>query len=827
MLDDGEAVEDIFNGPELESGFIKNADLENASLRRELRVSDIVNRLMDIPGVVAVNQLQLTKYDDEGNAVAGAADPTWNLSGEPTFDPKKTSASWYLAVSPQHQPRLYLNSSRFLFYKGGLPFLPRMDEALDTLNHLRGESERAKNKSAARDLDIPRGSWRSPQDYTPVQYGFPLVYGIGEVGLRPSASALRQAQAKQLKAYLMVFEQLLGNSLAQLAHTADLFSLDPSVSRSYFVKEFNEQLLKGFDDIQNGLTKTSVEAIAETREEFEDRRNRFLDHLLARFGEQFGEYALLLGNAEGKKVARALLIEDKISFLENYPVISHDRARASDHTIASDMQDNQPGIKKRISLLLGFPDLKFTWTATDNGGGNYLVDFDLRDGNGKSWLKGGLIVAAADPAAATRQAYRTVIEQMILVGSYEITPDFRLNLKSEGGGDLGQAGPFASQAEAQSMQGELLAWSANERLIVVEHLLLRPKFPGDALYPACVAGGCTVCGDEDPYSFRLTFVMPGWTAQYLTNLDLRRFAERTIQQETPAHLLEKTCWVGNDGFVENPCDEIVGTLAQLLIDKGLTGSGAPPGDLDACGCANNVYHAFSTAFRTWYQDKELDFFHPDALRTQIAAAFGAVKASDLSCTTVLDAGLWAEVLDLMIGHFVQIALTGWQFERFEAAWFAWLEANRKFDWTDQRLHERVQALLEPDRGDDTSDGDVCRCTDAILMAYGVQFQQWMEDNLKDGLELADFPAFTPPGLPSCANLTPAASTADAIVALLNERYDSYKEVSYRLRIVVTLLSQLRNTYPGATLHDCDDGSDENPVRLGSTALGNFLQKSNT
>ena len=44
-------------------------------------------------------------------------------------------------------------------------------------------------------------------------------------------------------------------------------------------------------------------------------------------------------------------------------------------------------------------------------------------------------------------------------------------------------------------------------------------------------------------------------------------------------------------------------------------------------------------------------------------------------------------------------------------------------------------------------------------------------------------------------------------------------MSYRLWIVLDLLSKLRNTYPGATLHDCDDGSDENPVRLGSTALG--------
>jgi len=113
----------------------------------------------------------------------------------------------------------------------------------------------------------------------------------------------------------------------------------------------------------------------------------------------------------------------------------------------------------------------------------------------------------------------------------------------------------------------------NERLIVVEHLLLRPKFPGDALYPACTEGACRTCGDEDPYSFRLTFVMPGWTTAYKDNMDMRRFAERTIRQETPAHLVGKICWVGNDGFIEDACAGVVDDLAGLLVAKGVTVDG--------------------------------------------------------------------------------------------------------------------------------------------------------------------------------------------------------------------------------------------------------------
>jgi len=826
LRDADEPVEEIFNGPALDSGFIKTEDLAAASLKTVVHVSDIINRLMDIDGVIAVNQLLLTKYDAEGNAGAGAADPTW-MNGRPVFDGSKASAAWALFISSQHQPRLYRNLSRFLFFKNGLPFHPRMDEALDTLNQLRGDAERPKNSSADKDLRIPKGSFRNPEDYYPVQYSLPQVYGVGPSGLPSHVSSTRQAQARQLKAYLMVFEQLLGNSLAQLAHTADLFSLDPAVTRSYFVKEFSNALIRGFDDIrQPGMSKAVVEAMTETVPEFHERRNRFLDHLLARFGEQFSEYALLLTGVAGKPVAQQRLIDDKISFLKRYPLISHDRAKAFNYTLPPS-QDNEPGIKKRISLLLGYPDLTFIWTAAAPSGGNYSVNFQLIDGNSRHWLDGALTVAADGPALAEQAAYRAVIERVIRFDAHEIVAEaakFRLKLKSGTATDLGQHPQlFDTAADATAVRDELLAWSANERLIVVEHLLLRPKFPGDALYPACSEGACCLCGDEDPYSFRLTFVMPGWTAQYTDNLDLRRFAERTIKRETPSHLIEKTCWVGNDGMIENPCDEVVNQLAELLIAQGLTAGGTPPPESEACACGLALYHAFSAAFAAWYADKALDYVHPDALRKLIKQQFdAAVKPADVACTTVLDASLWAEVQALMVERFVEIASSGWQFDRFEAAWHKWLEENAKIDWTEERLLERVQAILEANLlTASVQKTAICQCAKAILTQYGAKFHKWMNDNLTAGNAVQNLSPFSPADIKLCAGMRFKPGTAEAIAALLKERYNAYREVSYHLGVVVNQLSNLRNTYPGATLHDCDDGSDNNPVRLDNTALGNY------
>jgi hypothetical protein len=831
LRDAGEPVEEIFDGPELASGFIKADDLEAASLRSVLRASDLLNSLMDIDGVITVNKLQLTKYDSEGNAVKGAADPVWDADGNPIFDPNRVSASWLLFIASRHQPRLYLNLSRFLFYKNGLPFLPRMDEATDTLNQLRGDAERPKNPGADKNLRIPKGNFRNPDDYYPVQYSLPLTYGVGPSGLPANASIARRAQARQLKAYLMVFEQLLGDALAQLAHTADLFSLDPLVKRTYFVNLFSEAQIKGFGGIADpGMTLPAIEAIAETQPEFYERRNRFLNHLLARFGEDFSEYALLLTDAAGIHVAQQRLIENKIAFLKRYKTISHDRGKAFDYTIAPCSAENYPGIKKRITLLLGYPDLAFEWTVGTPAGGNYPLDFHLLDGNGTHWLDGSLTVAAASAAAAKHAAYRIVVAQMVRDDAYDIVSangQFRLELKDSALAPLGQSPQlFDSTADAAAMRDQLMAWSANERLIVVEHLLLRPKFPGDALYPACCDAGCCTCGDEDPYSFRLTVVMPGWVPQYTDNLDLRRFANRTIQQETPSHLVQKTCWVGNTGFVENLCDEVIGELADLLIAKGVTEANIPPSVDDACACANAIYQAFSTVFTAWYDDKTLEVIQEDALGTLIGAEFEAeITTSDVSCTTVLTAQLWADVQAMMIRHFVDIALHGWQFERFEDAWCKWLDANAAIDWTEERLLARVQAILEANLTSPAAGSALCECARAILTSYGTGFFTWMQTNLSAGHAFEELTPFVPPAVTLCTGMSFKPGTDAEIEQFLGERYDAYKEVSYRLWVVVNLLSNLRNTYPGATLHDCDDGSDHNPVRLNSTALGNYPLRS--
>ncbi len=827
LQEKGIPVEDIFNGPALDSGFIQQPELEAAGLKTVLRTSDIINLLMDIEGVVAVNNLLLSKYDQEGQMVRGAAD-----IGLETYSPNKLSAEWTLAVSPNHQPRLYLQVSRFLFYKNGLPFLPRMDEASDTLVQLRGEAERPKFKNAANDLPVPQGQFRSPEDYYPVQYSLPRTYGVGTVGLPGNAGDLRRAQAQQLKAYLMPFEQILINSFAQTAHVGQLFALDNGITQTYFTQLIDNNLIDGAGDIFNGLTQPLLEGMVETEDEFLERRNRFLDHVMARFGENFGEYALLLNKLDGAKFAQHELIGDKIGFLKAYPEISRARARAFDYTDQPCAPESrQPGLKRRINLLLGYPDLEFAWTVVGPAFGQYNVNYLLTDGNNALWFSGNLIITSSNTDVVTTLASDLILDQMTNPAAFQIVPSgsgFSLELFDTLNVSIGISGSiFNTQAEAEALLIELAAWAGQRRSIIVEHLLLRPKFPGDALFPVCSEGECNTC-DPDPYSFRLTFVMPGWNSPYKDNLDLRGFADRTVKQETPSHLLPKICWVGNDGFVQDRCDPFIVLIGDYLEANAVTGAGVRPTPEEACACAQAVYAQYANLFVAWFEGKELQHYTPEAAAFLLDTALLGVDWANIGCAVDFsNAALQAALHQMAVEYFTNIVLNGFQFEKFESAWCAWLDANAQFDWTEIRLEARVEAILATDaatNGIVVEHDQICHCAAHILGEYGTAFHDWMRGHIEQGKNWTEF-GDVPQPLPACPNLQISVAARDQIIQLLKGiatdpgYYTRWVEVSYKLWLVLDLLAKLRNTYPKATLHDCDDGSDANPVRLNHTALG--------
>lgn len=109
--------------------------------------------------------------------------------------------------------------------------------------------------------------------------------------------------------------------------------------------------------------KTYLRTISEDEATFFKQKNRLFDHLLSRFAEDFTDYTLLtfatLRNAgqqmgiENEGALSRQFALDKARFLEKYPEISRNRAKAMDFTQPLWTDANQSGLENRVSKLIG------------------------------------------------------------------------------------------------------------------------------------------------------------------------------------------------------------------------------------------------------------------------------------------------------------------------------------------------------------------------------------------------------------------------------------------------------------------------------------------
>jgi hypothetical protein len=358
----GATPDNVFEGPLLRYGFILDADLVEVKRSTIVFTSDMIRIILELnndfnygnsafmnqaKGIIAVEDLTLANYIDN-QAINTDIRNCLSLSSVDTYKPRLSiEKSNITVVNDQDLVDYDISLVETIFQSLVAPAKPAIPPP-------------------ASDLPVPGGSTLPVEDYYSIQNDFPLVYGIGKSNFPASAAIERQAQAWQLKAFLLFFEQLLANYLAQLAHVKDLFSLNAGVNETYFF-----QLLDSVPDaaplLQSGYPASLPTLLAQEEQSPTaiSRRNNFLDHLLARFGEDFTDFALLT-YAKNPSGATAELINDKSVFLEEYGTVSYNRAKSFDYTDAAPWgTDNVPWLKRRICGLLGIA----TYADQDLAGG--------------------------------------------------------------------------------------------------------------------------------------------------------------------------------------------------------------------------------------------------------------------------------------------------------------------------------------------------------------------------------------------------------------------------------------------------------------------------
>lgn len=569
LREKGYAIEDIFEGPKLAHGFVLDEELEKATLRKHLYVSDLINSIMDIEGVVAIKNILLTKYDDNGQAVL-------------------PSQKWCLHIDEEHKPVLDVEKSKLLFFKNNLPYKVRHAEAKDTILFLHGQNATYKILGGENDLPLPLGTHFELRSYSSVQHDLPDTYGTNQVGLPDTVSEERKAKAKQLKAYLLFYDQILAGYFSQLQHAKDLLGLG-EIRQSYF-----QQFLQDWtDDPENGISNVaglyadpaSLQRILEkplagedgsiTRARrklvedesvFHDRRNRFLDHLIARFAESFNDYVLMLYSSR-EKLDQEELIRDKIRFIKEYPVSSSRRGTAYNMLGELWNTSNVSGLEKRVAQLTGidnssrrnlfcYPLAQIVNEGTD---ANPKFTFVLRDKNNRRYLQP---VNPLDTYEKAERLLNDVYENMLVHEFYRIKEEpagtFHIYLANNNGLTIATCVRTYTQKESasrfiNSVLKNFKPTCDEEGLHLIEHFLLRPLFvppviagqePEDVyrLLKVCLPTDCLFCGEEDPFSFRVSLFLPYWPKRFRDS-SFRRFFETIVRREAPAHVHAKVCWL--------------------------------------------------------------------------------------------------------------------------------------------------------------------------------------------------------------------------------------------------------------------------------------------
>jgi hypothetical protein len=187
--------------------------------------------------------------------------------------------------------------------------------------------------------------------YHSIQQLFPAVYGIDAFGLGLNARRKDLAAAKQLKAFLLLPEQIIADALAQLSNIPALFALNLPKKQSYFVQHLDNDHLPRIQELFDSedtpnykndepspleIYHKKSEELSQKMDDYYQRKNQFLNHLLARFGES-------LRTEELERMVHASInttqttqsddsyhniLEHKATLIKNYPAISSHRAKA-------------------------------------------------------------------------------------------------------------------------------------------------------------------------------------------------------------------------------------------------------------------------------------------------------------------------------------------------------------------------------------------------------------------------------------------------------------------------------------------------------------------
>jgi hypothetical protein len=417
----------------------------------------------------------------------------------------------------------------------------------------------------AEHLQLPAGQYLGFKTYHSIQNHLPAVYGLGRFGLPDAQPPERKAKAKQLSAYLFVFEQIMADFQQQLEELPRLFSQDRELFKTYFHQLLRDGELPGIDKLYAGSLREIEARLADAaaqRDPVLDRRSRVLDHLLALYGEEYSQKSLRQFNYYYSETElEAWIVRNKLRFLEHIIDIGKARGLGFDYLQESWNASNISGLQKKLGILLGLHRFETSRSlcAVLQERGLSLVDDDAHPSLAqlpRSGMMHGKNLPPDDSEHEGVADFRLADEfpifaEFIGLSIFRMGLDLRRYRIEHRDGeyvlglDLGkdkiflELDAFTSAEKAAEKAHALRRFLRRlnlecEGLHLVEHILLRP---GDSPFPPNEREG------EDFYGLRLSVVFPAWTARF-GDREFQKLAEETVCLNCPAHVYPEILWLG-------------------------------------------------------------------------------------------------------------------------------------------------------------------------------------------------------------------------------------------------------------------------------------------
>ena len=247
--------DEIYNGPLMSLGIIDDDTL--TPIPTEIRYNQITGAIRRVEGVRTIKDCTVrVRYDDEDQVNVMQYNDHQVLLREGTIPSLTPNIFNQLPEGATYTIELLRDGEPYRIDPNNPDRMERVwRKVREKQENLLNEYIFARRTMADADYrQVPPGTYKDLSTYFSIQNQFPLTYGIGAYGipnqlyypvkagnktLKLSPYEMkheRLMRARQLKAYLLFFEQILINYQAQLAHVRDLFSLNKTQNRTYFTQ---------------------------------------------------------------------------------------------------------------------------------------------------------------------------------------------------------------------------------------------------------------------------------------------------------------------------------------------------------------------------------------------------------------------------------------------------------------------------------------------------------------------------------------------------------------------------------------------------------------